>query len=148
MQTCPGSARRNLAEDFCEPAPSSQNLQEQPNTAKGAVNRILVEAEKYKAALVAPQGTVPIDKNVRLYRQFDQDDDFFHVSCHIDDSLKLKIQNGDFVELDRLLPHERSFGNPDSLGGDEVMELISRGGHTYFDPALNKAKITSVRKWD
>ena len=31
------------------------------------------------------------------------DDDFFHLTCHIDPSLFLKIEKGEFVELEKLL---------------------------------------------
>ena len=36
------------------------------------------------------------------------DDDFFHLTCHIDDILKQKIEKGEFVDLDRLLPKDRT----------------------------------------
>ena len=31
------------------------------------------------------------------------DDDFFHLTCHIDANLKTKIEKGQYVDLDKLL---------------------------------------------
>ena len=47
------------------------------------------------------------------------DDDFFHLICHIDQNLKEKIERGDYVDLDKLLIHDRNsrtyaYGNNDS----------------------------------
>ena len=36
------------------------------------------------------------------------DDDFFHLTCHIEPSLIHKIEKGEFVELEKLLPKDRS----------------------------------------
>ena len=35
------------------------------------------------------------------------DDDFFHLTCHIEPSLIHKIEKGEFVELEKLLPKDR-----------------------------------------
>ena len=78
----------------------------------------------------------------------DNDDDFFHVTCHVDSGLKSKIQQGDFVDLDKLIPKEKGVGgNPFQEEG--AMELVSRDGHTFFMPARSsEAKITSLKCWD
>ena len=33
----------------------------------------------------------------------DTDDNFFHITCHLDANLREKIQNGEFIELKKLL---------------------------------------------
>lgn len=155
---------RSLYREFIDAGPSTsragdlrreesfnvmEHQQQQLSSARGATDKVLLEAEKYKAALAAPKGMVPIDDNIKMLRQFNIDDDFFHVTCHIDSSLKTKIQNGEFVDLERLLPREKSIGRFESALGDEsVMELASRGGQTYFAPARDRVKITGIRKWD
>ena len=35
------------------------------------------------------------------------DDDFFHLTCHIDPSLFHKIEKGEYVELEKLLPKDK-----------------------------------------
>ena len=65
-------------------------------------NTNVIDAEKLKASLLAPQGMLPIkiDHNIELLRNLDSDDDFFHVTCHIDENLKTKIQRGEYVDLE------------------------------------------------
>ena len=58
------------------------------------------------------------------------DDDFFHVSCHVDSVLKGKIQRGEFVEPEKLLPQNRRFNSNESR-----MELVFRDGKSFFVPA-------------
>ena len=72
----------------------------------------------------------------------DVDDQFFHVTCHIEDSLREKIQQGEFVDLEKLLPkHSRGSLN------DNKMDLIYKDGHSYFVLAQNDNKINGVRRW-
>ena len=114
-----------------------------------ATGTLLLQAEKYKANLVAPKGMVPIDDNIRLLRNFDSDDDFFHVSCHIEESLRVKIQAGEFIDLEKLLPKDCSFGGHAPSDENNFMELVSKGGHTYFAPARERGnRINNVKKWD
>ena len=84
-----GSSRRNLERSFNTPQQSPADLiaEHQAHNlaaANGVTDKPLVETEKYKAALVAPKGIVPIDDNIRVLRNFDNDDDFFYVTCHIE----------------------------------------------------------------
>ena len=78
------------------------------------------------------------------------DDDFFHLTCHIDDNLKSKIERGGFVDLDKLLPTER-FGFFDGRNGfsdDGKLEWVQREGATFLMPAKKNSRITSFRKWE
>ena len=50
------------------------------------------------------------------------DDDFFHLTCHIDQSLKKKIENGEFVDLDKLLPKDNSFQSRLSVSNETKLE--------------------------
>ena len=34
------------------------------------------------------------------------DNKFFHITCHIDQSMRSKIEQGDFVDLEKLLPRD------------------------------------------
>ena len=76
------------------------------------------------------------------------DDDFFHLTCHIEPSLIQKIENGEFVELERLLPKDR--GNFSKGGAFENrFEWVQRDGGTFLVAANSKEnKITGIRKWE
>ena len=108
------------------PQPHNSGRDEQPR-------KLLTQAEKYKENWSAPKGNVDCDN----------DDDFFHVTCHIDKTLREKIERGEFIELEILLPKERnSYKAPDRL------ELISKDGQAYFAPAQDRNKITGIRTWE
>ena len=75
------------------------------------------------------------------------DDDFFHLTCHIEPSLKHKIEKGEFVELEKLLPKDRT---QFSQGGakENRLEWVQRDGNTYLVSAGRDAKISGIRRWE
>ena len=81
-------------------------------------------------------------------RNFDQDDEFFHITSQIEPSLKQRIEKGEFVELGRLLPKDRGFGSRSS-GDDlnkQLFQLITQGTGNYVEPPTPKTgRINSVR---
>ena len=102
-----------------------------------AADQLILEAEKFKASVQPPKGND---------QQFTQDDDeFFHLSCHIDANLKKRIENGEFVELDRLLPKNRT-----QLMKEEqpLQQFVNKDGSTYWAPPDRDSKITNVRRWE
>ena len=106
--------------------------------AKEAANRQIVEAEKMKLNLDPPPGRYQLPYSDVV------DDEFFHITCHVDQALTAKIQSGQFVELEKLLIKDRPFTkNPDSRLG-----MYSRDGVMYFAPAEKEQKISNVRKWE
>ena len=76
------------------------------------------------------------------------DDDFFHLVCHIDSALKLKIEKGEYVDLDKLLPKEKNDSMENKAGSGERMEWIHEQGATYLVPAKKHSRISSFRKWE
>ena len=54
------------------------------------------------------------------------------------------------MDLERLLPHRRSWGGSSSslMGGGEKLDLIFREGKAYFAPAAPSQKISHVRRWE
>ena len=110
---------------------SDRNFEE----AKEKAAQIIVDAEQFHAKIAEPpKGRLLIDTGL-------SDDNFFHITCHVDTNLKAKIENGDFVELEKLLPKGKN-----KEGG---MELVNRNGSTFFIPAeSNNLKINGVRRWE
>ena len=70
------------------------------------------------------------------------DDDFFHLTCHIELSLIHKIEKGEFVELEKLLPKDKFNKSEDRL------EWVQRDGGNFLVPAQRDSKIGSFRKWE
>ena len=98
----------------------------------------VVQAEKFRASL-APTGTVP---SVSYH---DPDDQFFHAICHIDPALKLKIQRGEFVELEKLLKKKTL----QVSNQDQKLELFNHNGQAFLAPVVDKeTKITNIYRWE
>ena len=133
--------QRELKDSFGE---MIQEEWKRVSNVKSVADKIILEAEKFKASVQAPQGMVNSLFNIVQF--FDNDDDFFHVTCHIDPVLKDKIEKGEFVELERLIPKTRPGQTQFSEGR---MEWISRDGMTFLAPVQEKdTKINGIRRWE
>ena len=116
----------------------------------------IIEAEKFKAAIAEPEGNYSNDSccnHTHLTEVRPQvgmglsDDDFFHLTCHIDESLKEKIERGNYVDLDRLLPHNK--GMFLSRGSEECKyEWVRTDGVPYLAPARKENRINCFRRWE
>ena len=123
--------------------------------ARNKVDATIIEAEKFRAKVATPPGMLSnlktgiLEHNIQLSQQPDiglehngvieqqimqreignglSDDDFFHQTSHIDLLLKQKIENGEFVDLDKLLPKDR-VGGANRYSDDNRMEWIQRDG--------------------
>ena len=77
------------------------NLCAQPIQQPQMVNNpVLCNLGLDDTQLCNTQGLIDIAKGV-------SDDDFLHLTCHIEPSLIHKIEKGEFVELEKLLPKDK-----------------------------------------
>ena len=164
--------------------------------ARGRTQKVVIEAEKFRAAIAQPSGRNDIidsgisDQLLNLdlggnaaignfmnERQVDiveetqslqpqvnvvpavshigmgqTDDDFFHLTCHIDQTLQQKIEKGQYVDLDKLLPRDRlscfDGQSTGAIGDENKFEWVQRDGGTFLMPAKRSSRITSFRKWE
>ena len=132
--------------------------------AKAAAERAIIEAEKFKAAIEPPKGRYNNsnhelemfhiepksneDYQLMLARYYDKDDDdFFHITCHVESSLRQRIERGEFVELECLLQKMSNYKEQSDEG--KKMALVNKNGMTYFVPQNDReCKINNVRKWE
>ena len=132
--------------------PSSPATRNQPSGAHGSdfpvdhlnpdVERAIIQAEKFKVNSAPPKGNVQFNFTPSMV---DNDDDFFHIMCHVDRALREKIGRGEFIDLEKLLPKE---GGGQS-GEGKRMELITKNGQTYFSPVQDKTtRISGLQKWE
>ena len=116
--------------------------------AKQRASQLILDAERYKASINTPPGMLLNDTPEQIGMKdccVLDDDEFFHVSCHIDESLRVKIEGGQFVDLERLLPKNRQGS---SSVDDTEMKLVFREGRSFFVPVFNQNRINSVRRWE
>ena len=120
--------------------------EERIERARKEAEETILDAERFKATIAPPHGKdldVLIDKLKYMIDSNDWDDEFFHLTCHVDLSLKQKIENGEFVELEKLLPADKR-----KCTDENLVELVNKSGNTFFRPASNNQKITNVRRWE
>ena len=72
------------------------------------------------------------------------DDDFFHLTCHIEPSLIHKIEKGEFVELEKLLPKDKIGDNKE----EGRLEWVQHDGGTFLVPAQRDGKTNGFRRWE
>ena len=125
------------------------DFNERLEVAKRKANNLIVPAEQFKAVVNVPTGKHMGEANGNNAgllddKSLDVDDQCFHVTCHIDEGLKSKIQRGEFVDLERLLPKIHSQRN----SHENKMELVYKDGHSYFVPAVTDGKINGIRRWE
>ena len=115
------------------------------DVAKQKANQMILDAERFKATVNVPPGEDLVNSaNSYDERMILNDDDFFHVTCHVDPVLRAKIEKGEFVDLERLLPKQRSsFGSDDNR-----MNLMHKDGQVFFVPATSGNRIGNIRKWE
>ena len=106
--------------------------------------------EKLRTHFVTQDGLAPIDHEIMLLRNFDQDDEFFHITSQIEPGLKLKIERGEFVELERLLPKDKFGGrNANEEIKKQLFQLITQRTNTYLEPPHGRTnRISNICKWD
>ena len=73
------------------------------------------------------------------------DEDFMLLGAHIDDNLKKKIAEGEYVNFSKLVQKDRVIQEDDNR-----LEMISKGGMTYWVPLADRenALINGLDKWD
>ena len=109
--------------------------------------RIIREAEASKARLyVTPGNNFNFhggDNKASLSATVDEN--YLVIWAHVDPSLQLKIINNEYIDFARLVPKNKM-----SRDQDHKMELISKGGYTYFFPVSEHetANISSFSKWE
>ena len=73
---------------------------------------------------------------------------FFHTTCHIEDTIREKIEKGKFVELDKLIQKrilQYNFKDQEH----SRMQLINKDGMSYFVPTIDReSRIDGIKKWE
>ena len=174
-----GSSGRDRTPAYSPKAPRSADQGREDPSREGhrtSAEKLVIEAERFKAAISNPKGkqqtseiisspvrnvidgnnlSDSINELISLLRDksvsnvTDNDDDFMHVTCHIDGVLRAKIGKGEFIELERLLPRTRSQIMGENSSSE--IEVIKKDGSTFRLPdggSSRETKIYNVRRWE
>ena len=162
------SGRRRRSETVTTPRNDKKRREEDerdepvPGTSRSGgkssqAEQLIIEAEQFKAAVEAPEGTFRPNNafknnvNINTGREMKEvshdlavsDNDFFYLTCHIDKGLRSKIENGEFVDLEKLLPQDRL-----QRKTSEKLSLFHKDGETFFANDDSNKRINGIRKWE
>ena len=73
------------------------------------------------------------------------DDNYVMVGAHPESGLKDKIIKGEYIDFIKLLPKEKPSYD------DNRLELVNKGGQTFFVPATDRESgnsVSSFHKWE
>ena len=73
------------------------------------------------------------------------DEDYLVVGNHVEENIRERIENGEYVDFARLLPRDRLL-----MEEDNRMEIVNRNGKTFFVPATDQDtnSITNFSRWE
>ena len=85
--------------------------------------------------------------NDERVRSTDVDENYLVIGAHVDPTIQQKIVNNEFIDFAKLLPKGRFEGVHED---ESKLELVTRGGSTYFVPAGDRknSSISSFAKWE
>ena len=136
-----------------------QSLQNEPanpdQIAQERADFLIRQAEANKAQMLEVPGN---EGNIANQEQSNEgngdclhyvvDEKYLVIGNYVEDSLRQKIENGEYVDFSKLLPRDRV-----AFEEDQRMELVNRDGHTYFIPARGGAmgsenSISNFLRWE
>ena len=120
----------------------------QMEEAKRKTDKLILDVEHFRATVDPPPSRVQNQMTIQVDHNLDVDDQFFHITCHVDEALKGKIARGEFVALEKLLLKGKYGGRPNAVN-EHKLDLVYRDGQSFFIPsAASDIKITGICKWE
>ena len=75
------------------------------------------------------------------------DDQYMLVASHVEESVRTKIINGEYVDFTKLLRCDKSGGSDEDQ--QQKMMMVNKGGLSYWIPVMDKSSaITGYHRWD
>ena len=110
--------------------------------ARICADNAVLEAEKFRTQVEQP-GNDNMNAIFNIGSGV-SDDDFFHLTCHIEPNLIHKIEKGEFIELKKLLPKDKlGKGNDDNR-----LKWVQGDDGTFLVPVKRDGRINSFRRWE
>ena len=105
------------------------------------------DIQTMKEGFITPNCLALVDDEIQWLRNFDQDDEFFHITCHVDPALRSKIERGIYIDLERLLPSNKIGRLEKTYEENSVFKLDMKEGQLFVAPANEtNGKISSIKK--
>ena len=159
MEVDPSISEQFIADCVRETERRNSKGAEQPtsNREMRRSEQVIHEAEASKARLFVTPGNDQFlhsyDKNNQArdwqtneaWRATAVDENYLVIGTHVDQSIQQNIINSKYVDFAQLIPKNRI-----SREEDNQLEIISRGGSTFFVPVSERemSVISSFSKWE
>ena len=111
------------------------------------------EAESARAQMIATPGKQARSPNFRrdsvqgaqVHRSTELDEEYLVVGGHVDEALRVKIVNFEYIDFARLLLKDKILKSEDNR-----LELVFKNGATYFTPVFDRetSAITNFNRWE
>ena len=115
-----------------------------------AAKGVITEAERNRTRIFATPGTSSfnpfwLQQSSKSIKSAEVDENYLIIGAHIDPQIQQKILNHEYVDFSKLLPKGKICKEE-----DHCMELINRGGSTFFVPVSDHegSVISSFGKWE
>ena len=120
-------------------------MEHRPPEQRWQANVLREEVEQVRMPVDDPKGIPIVKEVVQSKLNVDNNDDkIFHLTCHVDSSLKAKIEKGEYIDLERLLPKRKNFNQ-----NDNHLEWVSKDGLTFLTPAQDRElKVNNICRWE
>ena len=121
-----------------------------PPTPKERAEKVIREAEAAKARMIEVTGRKNfynpnhgVSAKVNLENEFVHsamvDENFLLVAAHVDETLRKKIEDDEYVDFAKLLPRDQVKEH-----NDNRFEWVIEEGHTYLAPAQDRNRVNGV----
>ena len=138
--------RREVTLQHNGPSTSGYQQPRQPREESRG-DQIVKEAESAKARVLATPGMIESSELIPgVIHSSVLDEDYMVVGSNIDMNVQKRIIENEYIDFARLLPKDRVLQEE-----DHRMEIVSKGGHTYFVPAADReynGGVTNFNKWE
>ena len=115
-------------------------------TPEEKAEKLIKETEAAKAHIFTTPGKDKHNAQPEVNKQFHSvivDEDYLLVASHVDNITLTKIVGGDYVDFAKLLPHDKILQEE-----DQRLEMVVRGGKTFWVPASETQSVSSFSKWE
>ena len=131
-----GAQQLNAGATVAVAGPSNKTSEK---TAEEQVNQIILDAEISKAKMLQVPGRVNYNSILEM------DNNYQMIDAHIDEVLKNKILNFEFIDFSKLLTKNKGLRDD-----DQRMEIVSRNGMTYLTLVSDKdcLQISHYGRWE
>ena len=142
----PGTSRR-VEEDMEYEETYYQDQDQEPElrSPEDRARQMVRDAERAKAKIFATSGKndLRLDVNNQYVHSAMVDESYLVVGAHLEDNTITKITNGEYIDFGKLLPKDRILAEEDGR-----MNLVIKGGQSYWTPVSDAVHINSFSKWE